>query len=275
MTIIIAHVSDLHVNSSVALMPPSVQRDDGQVVTPSRSQQWLWRKWLDYWKLTAHYKNQTGAKVVGIINGDWGDINVHDKGGQLIEPKNKGVVIRSMVDAVAPMREVCDVIIVIRGTEAHTGGAGWIEDQAAEEIGAVENAEQGTHSWYYFKAEFEGVRITSAHHPGTNSTVPWTAGNEANRRAARDVYNYERRDWKPALTLWGHYHHSADSYDTHSIRAIYNRCWKLKDAFSHRIGLGGVDDRIGALWVFCKSGRYEVVKRAYLLPQAKPWTMPS
>ena len=275
MTVIIAHVSDLHVNSSVALMPSSVKRDDGQVISPSPSQEWLWKKWLDYWRLTAHYKEQTGAKVVGIINGDWGDINKHDKGGQLIESKNTDIVIDSMVEAVAPMHGICDKIIVVRGTEAHTGGVGWIENRAAKTIKAVENLEQETHSWYYFKGEFDGVWITSAHHPGTNSTVPWTAGNEANRRAARDVYNYSKRDWKPVLSLWGHYHHDADSFDTHPIRAIYNRCWKLKDAFSHRIGLGGVDDRIGALWVFCRNGRYEVKKRSYLLPQAQPWTMPS
>ena len=187
MTTIIAHVSDLHVNSSVALMPPLVRRDDGQVVSPSKSQEWLWDNWKDYWKLTALYKRETGAQVVGIINGDWCDINTHDKGGQLIEPKNRGVVIRSMFDAVAPLREVCDKIIVIRGTEAHTGGAGWIEDQAAEKIEAVENAEQCTHSWYYFKGEFDGVRITSTHHPGTNSTVPWTAGNEANPTPTRSL----------------------------------------------------------------------------------------
>ncbi len=254
MTTIVAHVSDLHVNSSVALLPPTVTKDDGQVVTASKTQQWLWSKWLHFWKLTAHYKAQTGAQVVGFINGDWGDMNRHD-GFQLIEQKNTDTVIDMMVATVEPMRKVCDRIFVIRGTEAHVGGVGWMENRAAKEIGAVENVQQGTHSWYYFEGEFDGVWIVSAHHPGTNSMRPWTIGNEANRRAAMDVYNYASAEWKPTLTLWGHYHHDADSHDTHSIRAIYNRCWKVKDSFSHKIGLGGQADTMQS----CKYTEHKVL----------------
>ena len=272
MTTIIAHVSDLHVNSSVALMPPKVTKDDGQTVTASKTQLWLWSKWLHYWRLTAHYKEQTGAQVIGVINGDWGDMNRHD-GFQLIEPKNTDTVIDMMIEVVEPMRQVCDKIIVVRGTEAHVGGVGWMENRAAKEIGAEPNAQQGTHSWFYFRGEFDGVKLTSGHHPGTNSMRPWTRGNEANRRAAIDVASYYGRDWQPALTLWGHYHHDADSGETHPIRAIYNRCWKVKDAFTHKIGLSATRDRIGGLWVFCKDGRYHVKKQVYLLPEAKPWTM--
>ena len=270
MTTIIAHVGDLHVNSSVALMPPEVHKDDGQTVLASETQRWLWSKWLSYWKETAHYKKKTGGKVIGVINGDWGDMNKHS-GFQLVEQSNPDTVINMMIATVAPMRKVCDEIVVIRGTEAHTGGSGWLENRAAQEIGAVRNENDRTWSWYIWEAEIDGVKLTSSHHPGTNSMRPWTAGNEANRRAVIDIYNYAGRDWCPKLTLWGHFHHDADSGDTHPIRAIYNRAWQVKTSFVYRIGLATQADQVGGLWVFCHDGKAHVLKREYQLPRPKAW----
>ena len=271
MTTIIAHVGDLHVNSSVALMPLEVRKDDGQVVLASKSQKWLWSNWVKFWAETKAYKQKTGAHVIGVINGDWCDMNTHS-GFQLIEPNNPDTVIDMMIETVQPMRVVCDDIVVVRGTEAHTGGAGWIENRAAQEIGAIKNENDGTSSWYLWEAEVDGVRVTSSHHPGTNSSRPWTAGNEANRRAAMDCYNYAGRSWSPNLTLWGHYHHDADSGDTHPVRAIYNRAWQVKTSFVYRIGMATKFDEIGGLLAFCKDGKYHIEKRKYALPRAEVWT---
>jgi len=270
MTTIVAHVSDLHVNSSVALMPLEVCRSDGQIVSASETQKQLWKYWVDFWEKTKRIKEKLNAKVIGVINGDWGDMNSHS-GFQLVEGFNPDIVIGMMVDTVAPMRRVCDEIVVIRGTEAHTGGAGWLENRAAKEIGAVKNDNDRTWSWYIWEAEVDGVRMSSSHHPGTNSARPWTAGNEANRRAAMDVYNYAGMDWFPQLTLWGHYHHDADSHDTHKIRAIYNRSWQVKTSFAFRIGMATQADEIGGLWVVCDNGKYDVHKQKYQLPRAKVW----
>jgi len=274
MTTIVAHVGDLHVNSSVALMPPQVTKDDGQTVSASKTQKWLWKKWLDYWDKTALYKKKTGARVVGVINGDWCDMNTHS-GFQLVEPNNPDTVLDMMVSTVEPMQKVCDDIVVVRGTEAHTGGAGWMENRAAQEIGAVRNDSEGTWSFYLWEAELDGVRLTSSHHPGTNSGRPWTKGTEALRRALIDINNYMDNDWKPQLTLWGHYHHDADSYETHKIRAIYNRAWQVKTSFIYRIGMATQIDEVGGLWVFCKDGKYHIEKCNYQLPRPEIWTMKS
>ena len=276
MTTIIAHVGDLHVNSTVALMPLEVMKDDGQIVKQSRTQEWIWDKWLSFWKETQALKKKHKAQVIGVINGDWGDVNTHS-GFQLIEGFNPDIILTMMVDAVQPAMPVVDYWVVVRGTEAHTGGSGWLENRAAKEIGAVKNFNEKskkqayTHSWYLWEAEVEGVKITSAHHPGTNSGRPWTIGNEANRRAAMDVYNYVGRDWCPDITLWGHFHHMADSGDTHPVRAIYNRSWQAKTAFVHRIGKSNEVSEIGGLWIICKKGEPEVIKKEYKLPRPKIW----
>jgi len=270
MPTIVSHVGDLHVNSSVGLMPPIVTLDDGQKVKQSKTQRWLWKNWLDFWARTAQYKKEQDARVVGIINGDWGDINSYS-GFQLIEPENYDVVLRMMVDAVVPMREVCDEIIVCRGTESHVGGVGWMENRAAKVIEAAQNKQEGTYSWFTWRGEVDGVKLTSSHHPGTTSMRSWTAGNEANRRAAMDVYNYAMSAWKPALTLWGHYHHYADSGTTHPVRAIYNRCWQVKTAYEYKLGFATQEDVIGGLWAFCDNEKLEVKDQPYALPRAPVW----
>ena len=122
MTTIIAHVGDLHVNSSVGLMAHSVTKDDGQIVRQSPIQEWLWANWLDYWEKTAAHKQDLDATVLGIINGDWGDINTHS-GFQLVEPYNYDTILEMMAAAVVPMLAACDQVIVVRGTEAHVGGS--------------------------------------------------------------------------------------------------------------------------------------------------------
>lgn len=219
-------------------MPPKVTDSDGLTKRPSATQKWLWDNWLDYWRRTRALKKKLGARVIAIINGDWGDMNTHSN-FQLVEPADPDTVLNMMLEVALPAKIVSDALYVVRGTEAHTGGVGWMENHAAAELGAERNEQEGTHSWYYLELEAEGVKIASAHHPGTNSMRPWTTGNEANRRAAMDTYNYFGQDWVPDLTLWGHYHHDADSHDTHPIRAIYNRCWQVKTAFVHRLGMGG------------------------------------
>jgi hypothetical protein len=48
--VILAVVSDLHLNSTVALCPPEgVTLDDGGTSEPSRLQRWLWDCWEDDW----------------------------------------------------------------------------------------------------------------------------------------------------------------------------------------------------------------------------------
>jgi hypothetical protein len=42
---------DLHVNSTVALCPPTVELDDGGTYHHSRTQAWIWNRWIDFWAL--------------------------------------------------------------------------------------------------------------------------------------------------------------------------------------------------------------------------------
>jgi len=270
LTTILAIVSDLHVNSAVALCPKQMKRDDGQTIRPSKSQRWLRKNWLSFWRDVAQLKAEHSAETYALINGDWGDLNKHSK-YQLLSP-NTDDVLDWMVEVVEPLRAVTNDVFIVRGTEAHVGGVGWIENRAAKEIGALKDPNTALPSWWVFRGTFDGVRVMCTHHPGTNSTRPWTTGAAANRAAAIVMDAHYSSKFKPHLAIFGHVHHNEDSFDNHTVRAVFNRSWTLADAFTHRIGFGIKRSVIGGLIVICDGGDYRVIKKSYKLPEAKPWT---
>ena len=230
--------SDCHVNSAVALCPDGpILRDDGQEITPSKSQQFINAAWMAYWEEVEAIKRGTPARVTSICTGDLVDINTHS-GFQLIEPNNHDTVMDMGVEVLWPMRAVSDEWIIERGTEAHVGGSGWLENRIAKEVGAKIDPSTGLRSWWFAELSVEGVNITATHHPGTNSMRPWTLGGAANRAAAMMQDAYYLSGWKPNLSLFGHVHHNEDSYDNHAVRAIFNRSWAMKNAYDHRNGRG-------------------------------------
>ena len=270
MTEIVVIVNDTHINSSVGLCPAAMKRDDGQTIVPSSSQLWLRERWLEFWhdvKLAReHFKAE---KVNAIVNGDWGDMNKHSA-YQLLSP-NHDDVIDWMVDVMQPAKIACDRIFVVRGTEAHTGGVGWMENRAAKELGAEIDSNTGLPSWWVYEGTFEGVNILAVHRPRTNSGMPWTRGAAANRQAKIVEDAYYDNDWRPHLAVFGHVHHAEDSFDNHRTRAIYNAPWTCLDAHAQQIGVGLNPVTVCGLIVVCQGGRYQVIKRTYKLPKAKPW----
>ena len=263
---IIAIASDLHTNSALGLLPPGAKRDDGQEVRQSKSQAWLWDNWLDYWK--AVKKAAAGKKPLSVIvNGDWGDLNKHD-GAQMLT-NNVDTVIDWMVEALEPARKLTQNIYILRGTEAHTGGAGWMENRAAKEIGAVKDAGTGLPSFWTLRLQVERVRLFTTHHPGTNSNVPWTRGAAANRAAVKTALTFGGGA-RPDLAVFSHVHHSEDSADNHPVRAIFTPPWCLPDAFTYRIGHGWGTLEVGGLIIKVDGDQYTVIKRFYSLPEGEP-----
>jgi len=259
-------VGDTHVNSTVGLCPGPIDRDDGGIYSPSKSQEWLWDEWL---KFTKRIKKLRGIKrLYLIVNGDWCDVNNHSS-FQLIT-SNPATIVEAMIDAIKPVQNLADRVYVIRGTETHVGGAGYLEEMAASYIGAEKDPNNpNNHSMWLLEGTFERVNVLATHHPGTNSMRPWTQGNGANRAAAMVMDYYYESKWKPDLAVFNHVHHNEDSFDNHPVRVIFNRCWTLKNAFDFRIGFGIKREALGGLIVTADGGEYEVIKHKVVVPERK------
>lgn len=264
----------MHVNSAVGLLPPDARLYDGQFVVPSQSQKWLWARWLDYWRAVEHIASRLKAeKISAVFNGDWGDMNTHSA-FQLLEPENTDVVLDWMKAAVKPATQLCgNQIYVVRGTEAHVLGSGWLENRAAKEIGAQVCAPTGLPSFAVLRLLIEDVRILTAHHPMTNGRVRWTNGSAANRAAASIALTYYDAPERLNLAVFSHVHHAEDSYDNQPVRVIFTPPWCLVDNFGARLGEGLGVTQIGGLIVAVDGNRFRVFKQFYKTPwEGIEWT---
>ena len=262
MTTTVALVSDLHANSTVALCPPVVNRDDGGTYRASAAQRWIWRQWLPYWEEVAKRREKAGGPLVVILNGELADDNYHGK-FQLVDvnPKTQmATAIRALEPMLAILRPE-DHIYITRGTEAHSGRSAWMDDAIGADLGAVSPSE-GVHSYWHLRLNVEGVRFDVAHHPPLGpGRMPWTRQLYATRMASMAYFDALQAGEKPPdLYVRGHYHVPSDSYDSYPVRALALPSWQLTTAFGHRIG-GGRPYPIGGAIVTCDRGKYEVVKR--------------
>lgn len=272
---LLAVTGDLHTNSTVGLVPGRFTLDDGGDYSPSRIQNWLRRKWHQYWEDVKLAQEKTGAELVIILNGELVDDNHHTT-TQLVT-RNKADQIRMAYDVLKPGLDLLDEdgdAFVTRGTEAHTGPNANLDEAIARDIDAVpsmygNDGSPSAYSWWQLRVSFDGVLIDVAHHPGTGSRVQWTRGADANRLAAATVIQCaDYGEPIPDLVIRGHNHIASDSYDNHRARAIIMPSWQLGTSFGFRLGGGWL--KTGGMMVLCGGGRYRVIKRFHDWPIRPP-----
>jgi hypothetical protein len=248
-------VSDLHINSTVGLCPPRVNLDDGGTYNASRSQRWLWDCWIDF---IQRVNNLAGSKVV-VINGDMGELDTKRRSTQIITP-NKATIQSMVLDAIAPLVDAADTVIVMRGTSAHTGKGEWLEEAVAKDLDHClpQNAKQGIASHYHFQGQISGVRVDVAHHASMGS-LPWTRAGSANRLAFLATHHYMVTLGVPPphLVIRAHNHRYTDSGRNHTTKAIFLPAWQLITEFGYRIGRELELSDIGGVIVECNGGQYQ------------------
>lgn len=273
---IVAIAGDIHSNSTVALCPPRVQLDDGGEYVASDAQRWIWRKWLAFWAEVGERRAAIGGPLFVVLNGELADDNHHHT-TQLVtrNPADQLKLALLCLEPVTRLLQDGDRIFVTRGTEAHSGVSGSMDETLARELGAEPASEAGPVSWWQLRLEVDGVRFDVAHHPpGGGGRRPWTAANFASTLAAMAFYEAAARGEKPPhLLVRGHVHRPGDSYDAHPVRALVLPSWQLSTAYGYRIGGGTLP--VGGAYVICRDrGNYEVVKRFWEWPIATYWKAP-
>lgn len=267
MPTVLAVVSDLHSNSTVAVCPPTVTLDDGGEYEHSKAQAWLWERWTEFWETADALKTEHDAECVTIITGELGDNNKHPTSQQV--SRNPKDVMRVAEAVLEYPVLVSDRIYACRGTEAHVGMSGNLDESLARMIGAVPDSE-GHHARWQFRGVIDGLRVDAAHHPGTSHGRPWTRGADANRLAQMiiDRYVWERLP-VPHLIIRGHVHKPADSGDNHPSRAIILPSWQLSTSYGHR--LGGDPLPIGGMLLVVEDGRIVTERKLIWRWPMAPW----
>jgi len=255
---IVVWAGDLHINEMSSLCPPKFRRDEGAKHVFSPAQSKMWEMWADAWKNVYARRRETYI----VFGGEFGDVDMKKRSNHLIS-QNRADVKDAITEALEPALKRPECIIVLRGTEAHSGQEADLDEEIAKDIiGPVyKNAETGESSWWHCRLNIAGKRFDLAHHVSMGN-VPWTERNAANRLAL--VTKMECMDWNIPFPDWvvrGHVHRVADSgMNFAPLRALIAPCWQLPNPYVHRIGAGGRIPEIGLLVIDLETNEPEWIR---------------
>jgi len=258
--VVLLLASDLHCGSTVAVCPPEgVRLDDGGEYHPSKPQQWLWWCWEQLMRRAKETVAATKGDLWVVLNGDLVDGD-HHKTTQIISgnPEAQSYVagrVFGLVRDLKPKR-----LLVVRGTEAHTGNSGSAEEGIAKSLGAERDPETQLWSRWHLRLRVHGKLCDIQHHGRGLGKLPHTKQNGANSLAWRVWSAYaERGREAPALVVRSHLHQFADSYGAHrQTRGLFLPSFQLKTAFVHKVAADEIADVGGVIVVVEPDGRMAV-----------------
>lgn len=261
-------IADTHINSKTGLCGPDVIDDDGDIHKQNLIQEWLWYTWEkclnEIEDITKNYYRTV------IFNGDIVDLDNKNRSRQMIS-RNPATIIRMANQAIEPLIDFADRTFFVRGTEAHVGQSGWIEEMLAERYDAEPNKDFGQFSWWQLRAEFSGVKIDVTHHFSTG-TLPYTYANGMTRLVQVTRLNY--LDWgeqPPDLIVRAHRHKFIDTGYTFSTRGVSLPCWQFQNAYLYRIGKENDIPHIGAVIAICDKGKVDLIPLLYKPKRSPVW----
>lgn len=271
--IVLAVTSDQHCGSTVALHQPSpTPRDDGGEYNPSRAQRWLYQCWSDYWQRVERLREEWGAGLFNVFNGDLVDGPAHHGTTQTVavHPGAEKYIAKKCLElprSLSPDRQ-----FVVRGTEVHVGKSGCAEDTLAEWMGAEPDPETDAHSWWHLRLELQGLLFDFQHH-GRVGQRPWTKYNVTALLAAQIFYEHAARGERhPDIAFRSHYHQHIDTAGAHPTRVIQTPAFQLHTAFTRKVVAESRSD-IGGVIVLVRDGSIAAVEAVKFTPAlAKPWT---
>ena len=264
----ILFLSDLHINSTVALSLPIVKKDDGREEHYSRPQKFIYNCWLK--TLERAEEISKGEDLITVFVGDIADMRMKHGGFQVIT-NNPTYIKNHVVELIEPVCNLSQQVYFMRGTPEHVGKSAYLEEDIAGDFeNTIENKEANSKSWYYLKLKVDGVKMDIAHAMSHMSVIPWNKPNAVKDLASRVMFDYvNHRLTPPDLVIRGHMHRGSDSYDNFITRAITLRCFTFADEFVYGFVPSHISE-IGATIIHTRrGGKYDVEKLEFEIPEEK------
>lgn len=257
-------LSDQHINSRVALCKRIVQLDDGGSYRASRTQNAILEAYKDF----CDEVGKLESRKILFLNGDTGELDAKKRGFPIVS-HNKADIRRLMLDILEPIIDVVDKVIVVRGTQAHTGKSAWIETVIAEDMDNTFPSKESA-SWWHFRGTIEGVRF-DVHHKANMGRMPWTEKHAGVKIAKIVVDRYnEMKSPIPHIAARAHNHKRSDSGRNFEVKAICMPCWSGFTEFAHQMGYENDNPSIGGDVIVCEDGKYEWIDyRYHPLPEGR------
>lgn len=249
--------SDSHTNSTLGLCSPEARLPEGQQVSLSRAQEWLWQSFETDYLGVVRKRLRRRDRIYGIHAGDGPDMNVRTT--QLMTQNPTGAI-SLFVDTMRPLRELCrDGFWMLRGTDAHGGDAGNLEEAAALMLHTTRYpADSPLASCWHLRLMLAGTRIDATHH-GPAGRLPWTGPNGL-QRAAYEILAEAVRNGEPPphLKVQAHNHVYYDTHENAPVRVVGLPCWQISTSYGWKVQPNRGTDIGAVLVVLDDDGRMDV-----------------
>jgi hypothetical protein len=232
-------ISDTHCGCQLALMPPEISLDNGNIVKQSVLQQKMWSYWESFWEEWVP-KVTKGQPYYIVHNGDAIDGVHHNSVTQITHNITDQIQIARDVLMPRINNKKCIGYYHIRGTEAHVGKSAQSEEGLARSLGAIADSKGNAARWEMWM-KVQGHLIHFTHHVGTTqsasyeSTAVWKEMVEAYTESGRWLQE------PPDMVVRSHRHRQFEiktatrrGYGT----SIVTPAWQLKTPFVYRLGMG-------------------------------------
>lgn len=233
-------ISDTHVGGRTALCPPVVHLDDGGVYTPSKQQKILYGWWREFWDEFVPHVTK-GEPYVVVHNGDCVDGAPHGSVAQVSHLMDDQVI--AAVDLMNPIvrNKKVQAYYHIRGTEAHIGKSGELEERTAKTLGAVKDDDGRFARWELWLRMGDDKNehlVHFLHHIGSTGSTHYESSAVMAELAA-ELTEAARWGERPASAIVrSHRHRSIEVRipSSHGWRfAVVTPAFQLKTPFAYKI----------------------------------------
>jgi len=218
----------------------------------------MWDCWIDF---INKCKELPGRKIV-VFNGDMGELDTSRRSIQLITV-NKATIQNMATDAIMPLVDIAEKVIVMRGTSAHTGKSAWLEEAIASDIDTSIRENNHASSWWHFRAQIANMPTDIAHHAAMGR-LPWTEKHAGIKIADIIQHRYlvDLRSEPPRLAIRSHNHRTAEGRVNETL-AVCTPAWSLATEYVYRVGQENAIADIGGCYFVIENG--EISKWDFIL----------
>lgn len=232
-------ISDLHCGCQVGLCPAKgIRRDEGGRYQPSSIQSKVWGFWEHFWKTWVPDVTR-GEPWSLALNGDSMDGRHHNAVSQISQ--NLALQQSIAYEVLAPRVEAAvksgGAFYMIRGTEAHVGPSGEMEESLAHKLGAKRNKFH-QYSRYFLDIYVGSWLVNIMHHIGTTGTSHYESTAVMKELIEAYVEASRWRSRPPDAIVRSHRHrclHISFPTDRGSALSVTTPGWQAKTPFVYKI----------------------------------------
>lgn len=220
-------LSDLHVGSTVGLLPPQYRTIEGNAIELNAVQAFLWDAWRDMLRWVED--TTAGANYAVVINGDLIEGDHH--GTKQIWSKDTSDHVAAAAEVLQPVLSRASHFFIVQGTESHTNNH---EISLGKILRAQNNPDTGLPAFTRLHLTVHGCRCAFSHHIGT-ATRSWTKATALAAALAEErTQAIKNGEQVPQVVVRSH-RHTFDSYTDGRGSVVVTPPWQMLTRFGHKV----------------------------------------